>query len=312
MVLNKTHKRAPITLIVALVFLAALMAAFATCAIIRFLNDSPKDTPGSVVDGDDIEPEEIINEPEILKVDFQPTIDNWVYSMGGSKGVIIYDLDLDEVVGEYNADTKFQTASLYKLFVVYEGYRRVQNGSWDGNAVAGWTGRTILECLDLAIRESYSPCAETLWNMIGHEELNQIVQSDFGITTVAASSLSATSREIMEMMKLFYEHPDITREGLIITMKDSFLNQPITTYNWRQGLPSGFSDLVNVYNKVGWNWNGSMWTIYDDAAIIEFVEEERNFIVVVMSSGVNYSEIRRFGSEFEAAFRNALISAEEL
>ena len=29
---------------------------------------------------------------------------------------------------------------------------------------------------------------------------------------------------------------DIVDENLIAVMKDSFLNQPITTYNWRQGL----------------------------------------------------------------------------
>ena len=98
---------------------------------------------------------------------------------------------------------------------------------------------------------------------IGHEELNAIVQTDFGITTVTASSLMATPTEIMLMMKKFYEHPDIIDEIFVAQMKDSFLNQPVTTYNWRQGLPSGFSARVNVYNKVGWNWNGSYWTIWD-------------------------------------------------
>ena len=85
-------------------------------------------------------------------------------------------------------------------------------------------------------------------------------------------------------------------------MKDSFLNQPVTTYNWRQGLPSGFSDRVDVYNKVGWNRNDSYWSIYDDAAILDFVSEERHFIAVVMTSGISYQSIKQFGSQIEETF----------
>ena len=246
------------------------------------------------------EPEEPVI--KITPVNFQPVVDGWVESVGGEKGIVIYDLDLDEVVGQYNADAKFETASLYKLFVVYEGYRRVQNGLLDPDEIISWTGHTTRECLDLAIRESYSPCAETLWAIIGHDELNKIVQNDFNIPDVIVSNLEATPTEIMQIMKLFYDHPEITDEELLITMKDSFLNQPITSYDWRQGLPSGFSEKVNVYNKVGWNYNGEYWAVYDDAAILDFTNENRHFIVVAMTSGIRYQQIRDFGTQIEDSF----------
>ncbi|MBR5046194.1 serine hydrolase [Candidatus Saccharibacteria bacterium] len=251
---------------------------------------APSEDQGDVPD----EPEVIIN-----KVDFEPLVQEWGDSIPGATGVIIYDLDLDEVDGEYNADSKFATASLYKLFVVYEGYRNIINGDWDGNANAGSTGYSISKCLDLAIRESHSPCAETLWAMIGRMQLDAVVQNDFGLPNVTVGSLSATPREIMEMMKIYYYHSDIIDESIVATMKDSFLNQPVTTYNWRQGLPSGFSSDVLVYNKVGWNWNGSIWTIYDDAAIVEFPELNRHFIVVVMTSGVPFQQITNLGTRIE-------------
>lgn len=230
--------------------------------------------------------------------DLQGALNNWSKSANGEKGVIFYDLDSGQILAESNADKKFATASLYKLFVVYEGYRKVQNGEWDGEDMAGKTGKTITKCLDLAIRESYSPCAETLWEMIGHENLEETVKNDFGIS-VNVGSLSATPREIMEMMKIFYEHSEITDEGLIATMKDSFLNQPVTTYDWRIGLPSGFSDKVLVYNKVGWNFDGKIWTIYDDAAILGFTEKNRHIIAVVMTSKTPYQQIGKLGSLIE-------------
>lgn len=232
----------------------------------------------------------------------QAIINQWVRSAGGDTGVIFYDLDNSKILGQHNADKKFATASLYKLFVVYEGYRLVQNGEWNGNEMTGATGYTISKCLDLAIRESHSPCAETLWGMIGRDTLDNIVQSEFNID-VAVGSLSATPKEIMKIMKIYYSHNDISDENLVAMMKDSFLNQPATTYNWRQGLPSGFSDDVLVYNKVGWDWGGKKWTVYDDAAILEIPSTGRHYIIVVMTNGVTYQKIRELGKNIEKVIR---------
>lgn len=243
-------------------------------------------------------------EVEPKKIDFQTVADNWAKNIEGDKGVLIYDLDRDEVVAEYNSNRSFATASLYKLFVVYEGYRKIELGEWRESDAAGDTGRTILECLDLAVRESNSDCTETLWRMIGHDKLEKIVANDFGITNTSVEDLVSTPNDIAKMMKRFYDHTDINDEKLIAKMKDSFLNQPVTEYDWRQGLPSGFSDAVNVYNKVGWAYNdeGEVWDIYNDAAIIKFPEKDRHFIVVVMTNKVPYQQIRKLGTMIEEEF----------
>lgn len=249
-----------------------------------------------------VPPEKTEVEPK--KIDFQTIVDNWVKNIDGDKGVLIYDLDRDEMVAEYNSNRSFATASLYKLFVVYEGYRKIKQGEWGEGDAAGDTGRTILECLDLAVRESNSDCAETLWQMIGHNKLEKIVANDFGVTNTSVEDLVSTPNDIAKMMKRFYDHTDINDEKLIAKMKDSFLNQPITEYNWRQGLPNGFSDAVNVYNKVGWAYNDEekVWDIYNDAAIIEFPEKDRHFIVVVMTNKVPYQQIRKLGIMIEEEF----------
>ena len=237
------------------------------------------------------------------KIDFQPVVDSWVNSVGGNKSVLIYDLERNEVVGEYNSKENYSTASLYKLFVVYEGYRRVQSGEWNGDDSAGYTGNTVLECLDLAIRESNSSCAEALWDKIGRKDLENIIENDYGITDSDILDLVSNPQDIMKMMKIYYEHKDITDENLIARMKDSFLNQPETTYNWRQGLPSGFKNST-VYNKVGWDFNPdeNVWNLYHDAAIVEIPDKSRHFIVVAMTNDVPYQNISRLGSMIEEQF----------
>ncbi len=243
---------------------------------------------------------ELEDEKMPAPVDFQSVINEWVEDIGGNKSIIIYDLERDEYAGKYNTTEDYGTASLYKLFVVYEGYRRVEAGEWNGDEIVGATGYTINKCLDLAIRESYSPCAEALWAKIGHAELDTIIENDYNITNSDISHLVSNSEDIMKIMKRFYEHPDFNDAARIEAMWDSFLVQPETTYNWRQGLPSGFTK-ANVYNKVGWEYNpdGGYWNIYHDAAIVNFPEDNRNFIVVVMTNRVPYQQIAKLGTMLE-------------
>ena len=245
---------------------------------------------------------------QLEKIDFQPVIDEWVNEIGGNKGVAIYDLDLGEMVGTYDANEQYNTASLYKLFVVYEGYRRVESGKWSADDLAGATGYTIAECLDLAIRESYSPCAEVLWDKIGVDALDEIVVNSFGIKDSIISDFVTTPEDIVQIMRIFYKHVDICDESMLAQMKDSFLNQPETEHDWRQGLPSGFSDVVAVYNKVGWEYNENIgrWDIYNDAAIVDFLDQNRHFVVVVMSNDVPYQKIRDFGTMLEEHFYKSI------
>ena len=71
-------------------------------------------------------------------------------------------------------------------------------------------GYTILECLDLAIRESYSPCAETLWDMIGHQNLNDIIKNDFDITNSDISSLTSNPEVIEAGKEAILKYGSIT------------------------------------------------------------------------------------------------------
>lgn len=284
-----------------LLFIFIFALSYILC--LMFLTKEPEGTP---INEPEPEIETPIEEPEPVlpeKVDFQSVVDEWANSVSGNRSVLIYDLERGEMVGSYNPDESYNTASLYKLFVVYNGYQKLMSREWNADDMTGGTGRTILDCLDLAVRESYSPCAEALWALIGRGNLDNTIVDEYGIVNSNISSLISNPQDILQIMKIFYEHADISDENLIARMKDSFLNQPTTTYNWRQGLPSGFS-RANVYNKVGWEYdpNGNYWNIYHDAAIVEFPEDDRHFIVVVMTNKVPYQKITELGSLIEDTY----------
>ena len=130
MVSKSSNKRKTIKKIIVLVSLAIIEAGIVIGLGYLILMFKPK-----IITPETEPPEtegitEVVSEdktaPEIPKTDFQPVVDEWATSTGGNKSVLIYDIERDEIVGEYNTDENYNTASLYKLFVVYEGYRRLQ------------------------------------------------------------------------------------------------------------------------------------------------------------------------------------------
>lgn len=301
-------KKIPEKILVPLLYILIIGTFILACFLIKYyknIGDWMSENSQIPVTEEISVSEENTEVAQVKEIDFQPIIDDWASSTGGKKSVLIYDLENGKTVGAYNTNESYSTASLYKLFVAYEGYSKVQSGEWSGTEMTGSTGHTILECLDLAIRESNSACAETLWKNIGYDELDQIVAEEFGITNSDISGLTSNVNDIATMMRIYYEHQEITDEALIAQIKDSFLNQPTTTYDWRQGLPSGFT-RANVYNKVGWDYNPdeAVWNIYHDAAIVEFPEENHHFVVVVMTNQVDYKQICDLGAKIEEFYYN--------
>ena len=232
---------------------------------------------------------------KIDPIDFQPLVNEWAASVDGEKSVVIYDLDLDKTAATFNADKTYNIASLYKLFIVYEGYRKIERGEW---------GEDKFRCLDLAIRESNSRCAESLFAQMGHNTLQNIVENELGFTNTHVSSIVSNANDITKIMKLYFEHPDFS-DATVEKIKDSMLNQPVTTSNWRQGLPSGFSNRAEVYDKVGWDWGGKTWNVYHDTAIVVFPEINRHFIVTVLTKRIYHTKIAELGTRIEKLVLNS-------
>ena len=292
-------------------FIVVGLLVFATLAVIdscvkAFLGDKSTSDNSQIVEqqvSHEPTPESSQQSNSVPAVNFQPAVDVFLSSSGGTKSLLIFDVERDELVTSLNSQETYNTASLYKLFVVYEGYKKIESGSWNASDPLGTTGYSVLECLDLAIRESHSPCAEALWDKIGRAELEKTIESNYHAPNTDISHLLSTPEDILAVMKLFYYHPDIVSSELVTKLKDSFLNQPATSYDWRQGLPSGFSK-ANVFNKVGWEYNeeNKTWNVYHDAAIIEFPEDNRHFIVVVMTRNVPFSKITELGTGIEKQY----------
>lgn len=247
-------------------------------------------------------------------IDFQPLLGQWVADTRRSSqidlGVMIYDLDHQTVVGSYQPDTVFNSASIYKLFYAYDGYREIAAGRDSADAyfitTADKGDLTLGACLDLIIRESYNGCADPLRSDPDRTARVEALISDLGLTNTTNAGLYSSARDLTRLLQLYWEHPDLTADQWT-AIQDSLLNQPPTAYDWRQGLPAGFT-TAEVYNKVGWAWNGSYWSVYNDAAIVVFPEQQRHYLIVVLTEGISSAvptPIIQLGQAIEAAVLSA-------
>lgn len=305
---HRTSKRS--SLEIALVILAFITGIFASVIVafsaknnvIHLAEDSPESTEEEFH-----EATEVIEDSQTPPlIDLQPVLNEWLSTINsGQVGVEIFDLDNEQIVAANNETKTFSTESLYKLFVVYEGYRQVELENIDPNSIIVGK-KTYGECLDLAIRESNSSCAEAIRAQLGIQNLETIIKNDFKLPNSSNINLTSTASDITDMMKLFYKHPEFSEKTWEI-IKDSMLIQPPVDNgfcsgpcDWRRGLPSGFT-IAKVYNKVGWRSEGSYWASYHDTAIVEFEELNRRYIITVMTSHLKYQDLARLGTMLEAA-----------
>lgn len=229
----------------------------------------PQPVPAAVV-----ETEETPTEPtQIAKSDFnkavlQQTVDEWV---GGHKGVygIVLTTQTGEPLAEYNGDKSFFAASIYKLYVAYEGYRNIDDGTHALNQpyLGKWTRG---ECLDKMIRESHSPCAEKLWGELGHESLDAKMKT-YGLANTSMTSISTTANDAAVMLARIQ-----TGEGLSENSRKKFLAS-MKAQIYDDALKAGFTEQT-VYDKVGFR----DLVEYHDVGIIKF-RDGRVLIVSVLT-----------------------------
>lgn len=232
------------------------------------------------------------SEPEPPAFDaaaLQAAVDGWAASLpaGSSAGVVLADTSGNRLA-EYRPDEPYFAASIYKLFVAYEGYRALDAGQVDPseNFI---NGHNRAECLDLMIRESDSPCAEKLWVELGKQELTDAVRG-YGLEHTSLVNITTSAGDVARMLARVARGEGLQQSSQQ-TLLDSMEHQV-----YRDALNKGFSDKVTVFNKIGFN----ELLEYHDTAIVRF-GDGRQLIVSVLTSKVGTSRIAALGRAIEAA-----------
>lgn len=228
--------------------------------------------------------------PKVELPNLQPMVDEWVSSHSGTYAVKITDTS-GKTLAEVNGDKPFFTASIYKLYVAYAGYQAVDDGTYmlSEPYIAGYTRG---KCLDAMIRDSYSPCAETMWAELGKSTLTQKMQA-YGLQNTSLTGLQTSANDAAIILANIENSKDLKPES-----RQAYLDSMKTQdARYRRGLPSGFQ-TATVYNKVGWNLDQE----WHDTAIVELPNGQK-VIVSILTTGVGYQDMAKFGAAIEKALQ---------
>jgi len=243
-------------------------------------------------------PEEFI-EPEEASIEERQGFDaelvaaalnEWSQSINGRAGVVVTDAYDGSVLATFDPDQQFFAASIYKLYVAYEGYKQIDEGLVDLSEQY-LNGFTRGECLDKMIRESDSPCAEKLWVELGKQETTDILRT-YGMNNTSMTGITTTAADAAIMLSRI-----ANGEGLSEQSQTLFL-QSMKDQVFRDTLNKSFIEPEYVvYNKIGFNELQE----YHDVAIIELPETDRKLVISVMTDGVGTSNIVRLGETLKKA-----------
>ena len=227
------------------------------------------------------------NEPQAAPLpNLQSTLDEWVSSAGGKTSVFITDAD-GNMLASHQEAVEYFTASIYKLYVAYIGYQKIDDGTYSLKEPY-LTGKTRGQCLDAMIRDSDSPCGEKMWDEFGKQAVTENMRS-LGLTNTSLVTLTTSAKDASIVLQKIQ-----TGEGLSKQSQAAFLDSMKTQDSrYRRGLPSGFSELT-VFNKVGWNLSKE----WHDAAIVR-LPDGRAVTVSVFTENVGYQKIAQLGTSLE-------------
>ncbi|MDB5186331.1 MAG: hypothetical protein JWL85_854 [Candidatus Saccharibacteria bacterium] len=104
----------------------------------------------------------------------QDEINAWIASQKGSDwGVSVRSVYDDSVNAHYNRDKQFETASVYKAFLVLPLATKIPASSWQTTKLN--EKQSYAECLDLALRMSNNACGEGIARALGWKYIDQVL-----------------------------------------------------------------------------------------------------------------------------------------
>lgn len=191
--------------------------------------------------------------------------------------VVLLDLSSGEEILSFNGDETFTAASTYKLFTVSDIYQRFESRS---EATTKYQGYLPLdECIELTILFSENDCIEEWLLEQGHDASTLLAQRSGAVNTVFEPyDIRTTASDLAQLLQELYEG------NLLSPAHTAELLELMKHQVWRDGIPAGVSNNIQVANKPGW-----LEDITNDAAIL--YTSEGDFALVILSEANSFDYI---------------------
>lgn len=210
--------------------------------------------------------------PKVPLVDLQPTLDDWLKTQSAQYSIEVYDLSNHKVIAAHDPDTAFFTASLYKPYIAYFGYKKMTDGSFT-DTPDYQNGRSRLQCLFVMIKNSDSPCGETMMAELGRPWIDTQLPA-LGMKCTSLVGLKTCAHDMNTLIVDFMNTKDIAekyKQSLFKSMDEQI---------FRLAMEEGFDKAKFIGSKVGFNLDIN----YHETSLVTFADG-RQYLVTIMSQG---------------------------
>ena len=200
--------------------------------------------------------------------------------------VQVQGLGSDTRSASYNAAQKFNSASMYKLLLIYPLLQKNDFDSWS-KITLGVNGRLekLSDCVATMLRTSDNACGDAVGEYVGWGYADAELK-DLGLLSTSINSAagpSTTAVDAATYLKGLYDGQWVSG-----TARDFILGQ-MSQQIYRSGIPAGVGSAATVADKIG-----DLGFVRHDAGIISY--SGGNYILSIFTSGASYSQIAQLTS----------------
>lgn len=221
-------------------------------------------------------------------VDLQPILDKWVADNPGQKwGIVAKSVDGPAFDASVNADREFQSASIYKLFLMLPLFNQIPAEHLKGiNLTVNGKPKSADTCVDLMLRVSNNECGEAVGYYLNWQKADVVLKEKgfshtvFGESSYLKTSAGDTAAFLQGLNGDMFTRT--AREAIMTSLKQQ---------RWRSGIPAGCPGCV-VANKTG-----AIDNVMHDAAIVQY--NGGTYILAVFSEGGTFSQIAQLTGKIQ-------------
>lgn len=224
----------------------------------------------------------------------------------GKYTVEVRELDGGRRVVRVDASRHREPASIFKLFVAYGVYTRIDRGTLSADDRVR-SGLTVGACLRAMIEPSDNFCAHDLRTRIGTAWLNRLLHANgFTGTTFWYDGHRTKTTTTADVARLLTR---LARGELVSRASSARLLHRLETQVWREAIPPGLPDGVRQASKPG-TLATATGLVQTDSAIV-WGPRSRYVLVVMGSNGATTGAITRISRtvyrELEGAVRRPFV-----
>lgn len=229
------------------------------------------------------------------KVDkaFQSKLRLLVEDKSADYAIAVQELNGQKRVARVSASTPMVTASTYKLYVAYATLHKIEQGKATLQTRLS-NGQTVGGCLEVMIIESDNTCGRALGFFAGWSDTEKLLATK-NITRTYLNNYDSNDMLLTkDKTSTAQAHVSFLRQlergQLLTTSHTKLLLGYMKDQRWRERIPAGVPENVDVADKPGW-----LIGVQNDAAIV--YGPKSTYVVVILSNGNSTSSLKDISAE---------------